>query len=122
MGLLNKSLLQRDPNGRFHLHELLKQFSAEKLAESAERQKVIQDSHCAYFAEFLRQHEASLHGKDQRAVLAEVESEIDNIRVGWEWAVEHNQVDRLSDYLESLGELFDSAWLAAGRIKIICTG
>ena len=115
MGLLNKSLLQRDPNGRFHLHELLKQFSAEKLAENTERQPTVQDRHCAYFAEFLHQREVSLHGKDQRAVLAEVESEIDNIRVGWEWAVEHNQVDRLSDYLESLGELFDSrGWLQEG--------
>jgi tetratricopeptide (TPR) repeat protein len=107
--------VQRDSAGRYHLHELVKQFAAEKLAENPERKQAAQYRHCAYFADCMHQREASLHGKDQQAVLAEVESEVDNIRIGWEWAVEHSQVEHLSDYLESLGELFDSrGWLLEG--------
>jgi predicted ATPase/DNA-binding CsgD family transcriptional regulator len=119
MGLVNKSLIQRDPNGRYHLHELVKQFSAEKLTENPERQQAIQDIHCAYFAEFLHQREANLHGKDQGIVLNEIESEIENIRGGWVWAVEHSQVDRLADYLESMSELYNTRGWSQDGVKLI---
>jgi predicted ATPase/DNA-binding CsgD family transcriptional regulator len=115
MCLVNKSLLQRDQNGRYHLHELLKQFSAEKLAANTDRQQAVEGRHCAYFAGYLHKRETDLHGKDQWKALAEIETEIEEIRVGWEWAVENGRIEWLADYLESMGELYDSrGWLREG--------
>ena len=106
MGLVNKSLLARTPTGRYEIHELLRQYAAEKLAEIPEQEQAAQDRHCAYYADFLRQREAHLFGQNQRAMLSEIEAEIDNARVGWEWAVAHAQVKRIGDYLESMGEAY----------------
>jgi predicted ATPase len=101
MGLVNKSLLQRDPGGRYQVHELLRQYAAEQLGQAHE----MQDRHCAYYAGFLQQRESHLFDWNQRAMLAEMGAEIDNLRAGWEWAVATAQVQRINDYLESLGEL-----------------
>jgi predicted ATPase len=49
--LSNQSLVQRLPSGRFDLHELVRQFSAEKLTEiEAGRDNAGRDRHCAYYA------------------------------------------------------------------------
>ena len=106
MGLVNKSLLTRTPAGRYEIHELLRQYGAEKLAEAPEEEQATQDRHCAYYAEFLHQRETHLFGQNQRAVMSEIEAEVDNVRVGWQWAVAHAQVRRMEDYLESVGELY----------------
>ena len=115
MGLVDKSLLQRDSNGRYGIHELLRQYGAEKLSGSSEVEQETRDLHCAYFAEYLHKREPDLHGKDQRSILAEIEAEIENIRIGWNWAIEHVQVERLADMLESIAELHDSrGWSREG--------
>ena len=106
MGLVNKSLLTRRPAGRYDLHELLHQYAAEKLAGDPQARLIAQDRHCACYAEFLRQREPGLYGKDQLVLFAEIEAEIDNLRAGWEWAVDRLQIDWIADYLECLGELF----------------
>jgi len=41
MGLVNKSLLQRAPTGRYGMHELLRQYAAEKLVEAGIEAEVI---------------------------------------------------------------------------------
>lgn len=118
MGLTNKSLLLRDPTGRYHLHELLKQFSAEKLAENAESQKTVQNRHCVWFADFLHHREPLLYGKDQQSALSVIEDEVDNIRAGWDWAITHAQVGQLADYLESLGELYNTRGWSQDGVKL----
>ncbi len=105
MELVNKSILQRTPTGRFEIHELLRQYGAEKLAEFPEQEQDARERHCAYFAEFTSSRDAQLHGNDQRSVLVGIETEFENIKVGWGWAVDHLQVGRIAAYLESIGEL-----------------
>ena len=106
MDLVNKSLLTRPPAGRYDIHELLRQYAAQRLAEIPDRQPAVEDRHCAYYAEFLCQREARLFGKDQRAVMSEIEAEIDNIRVGWEWAVAWHRAEEMERYLDSLAEFY----------------
>jgi predicted ATPase/class 3 adenylate cyclase len=58
--LTNKSLVARDTTGRFHVHELLRQYAAEKLEEDKETCQATQVRHAAYFTDFLKGFEASL--------------------------------------------------------------
>ncbi len=106
MGLVDKSLLQHYPNGRYGVHELLRQYAAEKLSLVPTVQQCTREQHCAYYANLLHQHEAQLHQSRQRDALSQIEVDIDNLRSGWAWAVEHQEVDRLAEYLGSLGELY----------------
>jgi predicted ATPase/DNA-binding SARP family transcriptional activator len=106
--LVGKSLLQRDPQGRYGVHELLRQYAAERLAAVPAEWEAAKDRHSAYFAGFLQHREASLRGRDQRRALAEIEAEIENVRVGWYWAVLHGRIEDIDRALESLVVLYDT--------------
>jgi predicted ATPase/DNA-binding CsgD family transcriptional regulator len=81
--LADKSLLRLEANGRFYLHELVRQYAAEMLGNPAE----LRAAHCAYYVEFLHQREADLCGGRQFAASEEIAEELDNVRAAWEFAV-----------------------------------
>jgi predicted ATPase/predicted Ser/Thr protein kinase len=115
MALVNKSLLQRDPAGRYGIHELLRQYGAEQLDASG-RAEPVRDAHCAYYAEFLQQREAHLLGRGQRQALAEIRAEIENVRAGWDWAVAQGKVEEIDRSLESLAEFYRiRGWFQEGE-------
>src|SRR5207244_12551091 len=47
-GLVQRSLLQQTPGGRYEIHELLRQYGAEKLAEAGESEET-RSRHAAYY-------------------------------------------------------------------------
>jgi DNA-binding SARP family transcriptional activator/predicted ATPase len=106
--LVEKSLLQRDPQGRYSVHELLRQYAADRLAEVPAEWEAAKDRHSAYFAAFLQHREVSLRGRDQRRALAEIEAETDNVRVGWHWAVVQGRTEDIDRALESLVVLYNT--------------
>jgi predicted ATPase len=106
--LVGKSLLQRDPQGRYAAHELLRQYAAKRLAEEPEQWEAAKDRHSAYFAAFLQHREGSLRGRDQRRALAEIEAETDNVRVGWHWAVVQAKIEDINRAMDSLVVLYDT--------------
>ncbi len=87
MSLVDKSLLRWESDGRYRFHELLRQYAAEKLAQSPQVDHEVRDAHCAYFTDFLVQRQEAVRGEEQGAILAEVEVEIDNLRAAWDWAL-----------------------------------
>ncbi len=86
--LVGKSLLRRTSSGRYHMHELLRQYAAEKLQENDEEQEETRARHAAYYAAFLQRQEQTLKGARQREAVNGIRAEIDNVRAGWHWAVE----------------------------------
>jgi len=104
MALVNKSLLRPDLKGRYQLHELLRQFGAERLAQDPATETTVRDRHCAYFATFLQQKEPGLRGRNQGQALAEIELELDNVRAAWQWAVTQGKLDEIDRAMESLCE------------------
>ena len=104
--LVEKSLLQATPAGRYVMHELLRQFAAEKLAAVPQAQAATQDGHSDYYLAFLQQLESALQGKGQLAALAEIRMEIENVRTGWGWAVVQGKVALINDALNSLYEFY----------------
>jgi tetratricopeptide (TPR) repeat protein len=88
--------------GRYYLHELVHQFSADKLAALPEEQAATRTRHSDYFLGFLQEREAGLIGKAQRIVLDEIQAEIENVRVAWNWAVSQGRVEAIDRALDSL--------------------
>jgi predicted ATPase len=85
--LIHKSLLRCDVTGRYQLHQLLRQFAAEKLTELSPQTETTLHRHAEYYAAFLQRREGALKGGRQREVLQEIAVEIDNVRGAWQWAV-----------------------------------
>jgi predicted ATPase/DNA-binding SARP family transcriptional activator len=99
--LAEKSLLQRLPSGRYQLHELLRQFAAEKLLQT-EDAAIYQERHCRYYLAALPAWEAALKGPPQVAALAELDLEHDNVRTAWECAAANAETQLLAPALEGL--------------------
>ena len=100
--LVEKSMLHPAADGRYRLHELLRQFVAEKLRIDPGEQEAAQERHSAYYLTFLKQQEKTLKGRQQPRILTEIRAEIENIRAAWQWSVENDDVGKLKQVQECL--------------------
>ena len=100
--LINKSLLHLQPSGRYHLHELVRQYAAERLAQSPTASKAAVGRHCAWYTAALQRWVTDMKGPQQQDVLAEMDAEIENARAAWDWAVEHILIHQLDLALDGL--------------------
>ena len=101
--LVDKSLLRLDGNGRYQIHELLRQYAAEQLSKNAHDLAQTQAAHAHFYIQFLHQRSGDVGGGRQREALLEIRADLDNIRVAWLWAVAHGDADALQKGSESLG-------------------
>ncbi|MFN2186198.1 MAG: AfsR/SARP family transcriptional regulator, partial [Anaerolineae bacterium] len=104
--LVERSLLQVTPSGRYQIHELLRQYAAEKLGSLPEAAAGARNRHCAYYIAALKRWEADLFGSRQQEALVEMETEIGNFSAAWTWAVERGQVERLDRAMEGLQHFY----------------
>jgi len=98
--LIGKSLLRRNASGLFEMHELLRQYAAEKLDENAGIKEEIHERYTNYYIELLRQRESDLMGHRMRRVKAELNMEIGNIRTAVKWAIRKWHTEAALDALE----------------------
>jgi predicted ATPase/DNA-binding SARP family transcriptional activator len=99
--LSSKSFLQREANGRYTVHELLRHYAAAEL-QAVGLKGAARDGHCHYYTGFLGQREADLKGQRQVAALDEIEADFENIRAAWRWAVSRKSYGAVGSALESL--------------------
>ena len=110
MVLVNKSLLNRDDNGRFSVHELLRQFAADRLSQSPAEYETARDRHSAYYCAALHQRESEWKRGKEVAAFAAIELDFENVRAAWKWAAERGRFDWLDRAIESMGEAY--SWQA----------
>jgi predicted ATPase/DNA-binding CsgD family transcriptional regulator len=91
--LVNKSLLHLNADGRYTIHELLRQY-----AEGADPD--LRDRHMAYFMAMLC--DAPLKSAEQLAALDRIEGDIGNVRRAWERAVERRDYEAIENTWENL--------------------
>src|SRR5690606_6769767 len=85
-GLVDKSMLTVDPAGRFAIHDLLRQYADEQLAERPNAKEDTRNRHASYYAEFLHEMGEKLKGPGQIEALDAIEVDFENIREAWRWA------------------------------------
>lgn len=101
-GLMNKSMIRRDENGRYVLHELLVQFGSYHLKLDPERERETRQKHGRFYGSFLQSRRAAVQDIHDRAVLNGINTEIENIRGALEWYFELGDVEAIPSYLETL--------------------
>jgi DNA-binding SARP family transcriptional activator/predicted ATPase/Tfp pilus assembly protein PilF len=103
--LVDKSLLRQSPAGRYEMHELLRQFAAEKLADDLTSQAV--QRHSAFYMDYLGRSSAAFRGRQPHMRMAEIRGELENIRQAWNWALAEAQLDLLERGLNGLAAFYD---------------
>jgi predicted ATPase/transcriptional regulator with XRE-family HTH domain len=113
--LITKSWVRHNSAKRYDLHELIRQFTAEYLAERPDEQIAIQARHGNYYLTFFSQADGHLRGSAQCETLDELTVEMDNFRVGWDWAVLHGEFLLIEQTLRTFAMLYDMrGWLQEG--------
>lgn len=101
--LQDKALLRWDPAGRYHIHELLRQYAAEQLAQSPAELTRVKDLHCAHYTDFLHQYNPDFMQHPQQETIAAIGSELENIRAAWRWAAAQTNIPAIKKAARSLG-------------------
>ena len=93
MGLVDKSLLQRAPSGRYQLHELVRQYGEQKLLKAG-KENIIRQCHMEYYLSLTEQSLDKTIGWIQREWLPRMVTEYDNLRtaLGWCWDSENFKI------------------------------
>jgi len=105
--LVDKSLLKRNPAGRYALHALIRRYARQELDTHPRRKRRLQDLHSRYFLDFLQERSVVLKGNEQPAALDDISEEFENIRQAWQWALENGMLPEMDAALESLCIFFD---------------
>ena len=107
--LASKSLLQGGggKDGRYQVHELLRQYGAEKLKESGE-ETAVYDQYAAYYCGLLHDLWPRLQGREHKITLAKIEADAQNVQATWEWSVAQKRGDLLAQARDSLGHFYES--------------
>lgn len=106
--LVNKSFLQYDQlHRRYQVHELMRQFGAEKLAQNEESQAVARGRHSDFYCHALQQWEAGLKSARQPTIRSEIEADYRNIQSAWDYALAQKNLAQLLMAVKGLGRFFE---------------
>lgn len=113
--LTRKSFLKHDmENGRYDIHELMRQFGAEKLAQTSEIETATRDRHLTYFTDLAKElSQRTKYGK-ARTSLDQCEAEYGNIREAFAWSIMDNNRIKAGARLVTSLPLF---WMARGHVR-----
>ncbi len=105
-GLAQKALIQSEGDERFGIHELLRQFGADKLAATGEL-PIIQSKHADFFADFMQERRNVIFGSRQYEALDQIGADFENVRTAWYVLVERQAFDQLPNFLDGLQFFLD---------------
>jgi predicted ATPase/transcriptional regulator with XRE-family HTH domain len=111
--LISTALLHYDvTHDRYTIHELLRQYAAEHLANDPANAQAAHDQHATYFCGLLRDLRADLQGAHQLEALEAIEVDGENMHAAWEWAAGQRNAALIDQALESLGYFYEWRGLA----------
>ena len=94
--LVGKSLLGNTDEGLFQMHDVVHQYSAEKLTHSpSEHEKTVHQKHSDYFLERAAGWSKVLKGPKQAVQLVQADTEIEDVKTAWEWAAQQADQEEL---------------------------
>jgi len=98
LALVEKSMVRRVQDGRFDLHELVRQYAAQRLTEP----ETILNAHAEAYLVLWCTYDASLP-TSQRAKTREILiADLDNFRAAWDWSVTHKKFDFINHALHAV--------------------
>lgn len=100
--LVNKSLLNRDPNGRYRVQKLLRQYAEELLSDDLDTKMDAHVQHAMYYSNFLTKLAPAYNTPKELDAVEAVDKELENVRYMWRNVVQHGKYDILADGIETM--------------------
>ena len=125
LSLVNQSLLQRRPDGRFTIHELLRQFAATQRRESL-RSEEAELAHTRYFSRLVKTELDRLQDYVPVHLPERLAGDAENLYRAWFYAIDHGLAEEAADLAGGLyalanaqglqtESLFDNGWQTLAR-------
>jgi DNA-binding SARP family transcriptional activator len=102
VGFVNRSLINRTPEDRFEIHELLRQYGFEKLQANLVSYQHLITRYAEYYGHKLRGWNVDLRSGKQRQAMAKISADFENIRYAWEIAVYFERPDLIEAAFDGL--------------------
>ncbi|MFN8469801.1 MAG: helix-turn-helix domain-containing protein [Caldilineaceae bacterium] len=127
--LSNKALIEVSESGRYSIHELLRQFGAEKLAGSQEEAQV-QSKYTVFFTRIMRHSSHDYYAGNHIQMLQWIADDFENVRSAWLQLLAAHDWEALGTFIEPIWffcrarvyyqtgiEFFESAEVAARSVQ-----
>lgn len=101
--LLDKSLLHWQPNGRYEMHVLLRQFAR---SQPHTESSAFRENYGRFYLNFVANQEHHLRGKNPQQAIAAIRQELNNVRQAWQWALDLELTDALAASLNGLNRFW----------------
>ncbi|MBA3716676.1 MAG: hypothetical protein H0W87_00395 [Actinobacteria bacterium] len=106
--LVSKSLVRRLELGRYELHELLRQYAAERLAEEPDEPAEVRERHARFYAGRLTDRQEAFFSPRMSDARDELRRDVPNLRSAAEWAVSTWPEDEARSALTALSAFFNA--------------
>jgi tetratricopeptide (TPR) repeat protein len=111
-----KSLVRRTDFGRYALHELLRQYAAERLAASPTEERDARERHARHYARMLIERQAALMRPEFAVARDELRAEMDNLRAAAEWVLTEDDEHAAAPVLQAFYTfLWMHSWFEGGE-------
>lgn len=107
MELVDKSLLRWSSEGRFSIHELLRQHVERQLKLSPEEYQAARNLHCNYYANFVGQFQNDMFRDRHLEAMAQLEEDIENVKTAWDWAAAQLRLEEIQKISKGLYDMED---------------
>ena len=98
---VDKSAIHFSEEGRYRRHSLMAQYASLRLQENHALHKEVREKHARYFSKFVKDLETEFFGGQPQKATVPFLADLANIRLAWEWAVEHRDADILNNMSDS---------------------
>lgn len=108
VALSRKSLIQRDNHGRYVMHELLRQFCLEQLADLSDPlfSTAVWNRHTTYYLQHIQATETAIKGYEPQSALAPLRRDLDNVRQAWQWALQSHHWSLVEQSVSALSRFY----------------
>jgi predicted ATPase/DNA-binding SARP family transcriptional activator len=126
--LCGRSWLRQTGDARYQVHELLRQYAAEKLAQELNQAEPVRRAHAGYYLDLIATEGARLAGEAGEQAQETITANLANVRAAWLWATQAcavpfllNSLEGLRTYYEQCGLLPEVEQLLAGALAAVET-
>lgn len=104
--------VRRNPDGRYTIHELLRQYAEIELRRVPHDRRATEAQYAAYYAKLMLQSQPALLAGG--ALLSPLRREIENLIIAWLWSVRHARLDLLTQMAPG----FARYWEITGQFHV----
>ena len=101
---------------RYQILEIVRQYGLGKLRQDETIAQETYEQHCFFYLQQLKTIQTWIQGEKQSEALAQIGTDIENVRAAWNWGVRHQHYIQIEQALQSLFHFYDMrSWFQEGE-------